>query len=149
MPHASAVPSKVNWVILGSFEMLELAFKAHGQIVDFWKFFVPSALVLLGWIFARKDPWPWPQRWAVAAGYLGFVVFNLVGLTESYRMLETLVGELRAAGSLPGLTGTAFDAVLARLDMGSGWLVGLAFHVAFDLLVLYFILFWAGRKPPS
>jgi hypothetical protein len=64
-------------------------------------------------------------------------------------MLETLVGELRAAGSPPGLTGAAFDAVLARLDMGSGWLVGLAFHVAFDLLVLYFILFWAGRKPPS
>jgi hypothetical protein len=126
--------------------MLELAFKAHGQIVDFWKFFVPSALVLLGWIFTRKDPWTWAQRIAVAIGYLGFVAFNLYGLAESYGMLETLVAELRASKGLPGLTDKAFDAVVSRLDMGRGWMVGIAFHIVFDLIVLYFILFWAGRQ---
>ncbi|HQR22662.1 MAG TPA: hypothetical protein PKV98_17465 [Burkholderiaceae bacterium] len=126
--------------------MLELAFKAHGQIVDFWKFFVPSALVLLGWIFTRKDPWPWGQRVAVAIGYLGFAAFNLYGLVESYGMLETLVAELRATKAVPGLTDKSFDAVVSRLDMGSGWKVGIAFHIVFDLIVLYFILLWAGRK---
>jgi transposase len=75
--------------------MLELAFKVHAQIIDFWKFFVPSALVLLGWIFTRKDPWPLAQRVAVAIAYVGFVVFNVHGLVESYAMFETLVTELK------------------------------------------------------
>lgn len=126
--------------------MLELAFKAHGQIIDFWKFFVPSALVLVGWIFTRKDPWPWTQRLAVATAYVGFVVFSLYGLVESYGMLETLVAELRASKGMPGLTDKAFGAVISRLDMGQGWKIGIAFHITVDFIVLYFILVWAGKK---
>ena len=126
--------------------MLELAFKVHAQIIDFWKFFVPSALVLLGWIFTRKDPWPWTQRVAVAIAYVGFVVFNVHGLVESYGMLETLVAELRASKGMPGLTDKAFEAVVSRLDMGRGWKIGIAFHFVVDIIVLYFILIWAGRE---
>jgi hypothetical protein len=77
--------------------MLELAFKVHGQIIDFWNFFVPSAIALLGWVFAGKDPWPWTQRFAIAIAYVGFVIFNLYGLLKSYGMLETLVAELRVS----------------------------------------------------
>ena len=127
--------------------MLELAFKFHGQIIDFWKFFVPSAMILLGWIFARKDHWSLTQRGAVAFAYLGFVVFNLYGLVESYIILETLVIELKASKGIPGLPQAAFDAVVSRLEMGMGWKLGIFFHVAVDVIILYFILFVAGRKP--
>jgi hypothetical protein len=126
--------------------MLELAFKVHAQIIDFWKFFVPSALVLLGWIFTGKDPWPWTQRVAVAIAYVGFVVFNVHGLVESYGMLETLVTELKASKGIPGLTDKAFEAVVARLDMGRGWKFGIVFHIVVDIIVLYFILIWSGRE---
>lgn len=126
--------------------MLELAFKVHGQIIDFWKFFVPSAVALLGWVFARKDPWPWNQRVAVAIAYGGFVVFNLYGLVESYGMLETLVAELNNAKAAPDMTEKAFRAAVSRLDMGWWWKIGIVFHIVVDLIVLYFILIWAGRK---
>lgn len=140
--------------------MLELAFKVHGQVIDFWKFFVPSAIALLGWVFARKEPWPWTQRTAVAIAYVGFSVFNLYGLVESYQMLETLVAELGTLKTTPGLmekaapglTGKAFDAAVSRLDMsrgwsiGGGWEIGIAFHIVVDLIVLYFILIWSGKK---
>ena len=129
--------------------MLDLAFKIHGQIVDFWKFFVPSAVVLMGWVFARKEPWPWLQRIAITISFAGFVVFNLYGLLESYGMLEILVAELRASSGVQGLTPRAFEAAVARLDMGSGWKLGIAFHIAFDLMVLYFILIWSGKKTAS
>jgi hypothetical protein len=129
--------------------MLELAFKVHGQVIDFWKFFVPSAIALLGWVFARKDPWPWAQRAAVAIAYVGFAVFNLYGLVESYGMLETLVAELRGSKGAPGLTDKAFEAIVSRLDMGRGWKIGIAFHIVVDLIVLYFILIWSGKKHVS
>ncbi len=61
-------------------------------------------------------------------------------------MLEILVTELRASSGIQGLTPRAFDAAVARLDMGSGWKLGIAFHIVFDLMVLYFILIWSGRK---
>jgi hypothetical protein len=126
--------------------MLELALKVHGQVIDFWKFFVPSAIALLGWVFARKDSWPWVQRVAVAIAYVGFAVFNLYGLVESYGMLEILVAELGDSKGAPGLTDKAFKAVVSRLDMGQGWKVGIAFHIVVDLIVLYFILIWSGKK---
>ena len=125
--------------------MLELALKTHVQVIDFWKFFVPSILVLLGWIFARKDPWPWPQRASVSVAYIGFAVFNVSGLIASYGMLETLVAEMKESKAIPGLTNKAFEAVVSRLDMG-GWQIGIAFHIVVDLIVLYFILISAGRK---
>jgi hypothetical protein len=130
--------------------MLDLAFRVYAQIVDFWKFFVPSATVLLGWVFARKDPWPWAQRIAVAIAYGGFAVVNLRGLVQSYRMLETLVEEIAAAGGMPGLTEVAFDATVRRLDMGP-WGLAIAFHVVVDLIVLYFILIASGKRnaPPA
>ena len=127
--------------------MLELAFKVHGQIIDFWKFFVPSAIALLGWVFAGKDPWPWTQRFAIAIAYVGFVIFSLYGLLKSYGMLETLVAELRASKGAQGLTDKAFEAAVLRLDMGRGWKIGIAFHIVVDLIVLYFILVWSGTKP--
>ncbi len=127
--------------------MLDLAFKVHGQVIDFWKFFVPSAIALLGWVFTRKDAWPWDQRVAVAIAYVGFVVFNLYGLVESYGMLETLVAELRTStGVQDGLTKKAFEAAVSRLDMGQSWKIGIAFHIVVDLIVLYFVLIWSGRR---
>jgi len=125
--------------------MLDLAQQAHGQIIDFWKFFVPSALVLLGWIFSRKEPWPLTQRVAVAIAYIGFAVFNVLGLVGSYELLGTLVDELEKSKAMGDLTEGAFTAVVSRLDMGE-WRLGIAFHFVVDLIVLYFILVWAGRK---
>ena len=126
--------------------MLELALNIHDQILDFWKFFVPSAVALMGWIFSRKQSWAFSQRIAIAIAFVGFAVFNLYGLLQSYGTLGTLVAELRATNGIPGLTVKAFEAIITRLDMGCGWEIGIAFHLVVDCIVLYFILIWAGRK---
>jgi hypothetical protein len=129
--------------------MLELALKIHEQILDFWKFFVPSAIALLGWIFSRKDTWPITQRFAVAIAFVGFAVFNFYGLLHSYETLEIFVSELRASNGLPGFSVNAFEAIVTRLDMGWGWKIGMAFHLVVDFIVLYFILIWSKRTQPN
>jgi hypothetical protein len=61
-------------------------------------------------------------------------------------MLTTLVAELKAAKPPYDLTSKAFEAAISRLDMGEGWKLGIAFHFLVDLIVLYFILIWSGKK---
>lgn len=129
--------------------MLELAFKFHDQIINYWKFFVPSTIVLLGWVFARKAAWPWVQRIAVAFAFLGFAIFNLYGLILSYEILNDLVIEMRTVCPPSDMTIDAYKAVVSRFDMGSDWKIGIAFHVVVDIGVLYFLLFESGRKKAS
>jgi hypothetical protein len=130
-------------------DMLELAIKIHDQVVNFWQFFVPSAVALLGWVFSRRQPWPLAQRIAVAVAFMGFAIFNLYGLIQSYETLDTLVTELSALNGETKLTPTAFHAMINRLSMGWGWKIGIVFHLVVDVIVLYFILVWARRSSDS
>jgi hypothetical protein len=128
--------------------MVDLAFKTQEQIMDFWKFFVPSIMVLLGWIFSRKYSWSWLQRIGVAVAYSGFMVFNIDGLFESYVMLSVIVDQLKSLNMPPDhMTWLVFNAVITRLDLGESWKYGMVFHIVVDFIVLYFILIEAGQEP--
>ena len=139
--------------------MLDIALKLHGEVIDFWKFYLTYAVILLGWVFSRKEPWPWAQRLAIAIAFVGFVVFNLVGLVKSYRALGVVVSQieilakarnttdaaLAAMAKTWNMTDATLAAVVQRLDMGP-WPLGIAFHIIVDAMVLYFILIWSGGK---
>ena len=129
--------------------MLDIALKTQAQIIDFWKFFIPATMVLLGWVYTRKQPWPWNQRIAIAIVYIGFVIVNLIGLVESYKLLSALVADLNLSEVPEGFTKNAFKAIVTRLGLGKGWKMLIVFHVFVDLIVLYIILIFAGKKPDS
>ena len=129
--------------------MLDIALKTQAQIIDLWKFYVPATMVILGWIFARKQPWPWTQRIAIALVYLGFVIFNLFPLVESYKLLSTLVVNLKLVEVPSGFRQDAYNAIVTRLGLGKGWKILIAAHIVADIIVLYFILLFSGKKSES
>lgn len=125
---------------------MEIAFKLHEQINFYWHFYVPSAIVLLGWIFAGTGSWPWNKRLALSVAFAGFVVFNLLALVKSYTALEAVVNELRSSSvASSALNAEVLSAAIIRLDMGP-WEAGIVFHLVLDFGILYFILIWSGRK---
>ena len=128
--------------------MLDIALKLHGEVIDFWKFYLTYAVILLGWVFSRKEPWPWAQRLAIAIAFVGFVVFNLVGLVKSYRALGVVVSQIEILAKARNTTDATLAAMVERLDMGP-WPLGIAFHIIVDAMVLYFILIGSGGKVRS
>ncbi len=120
--------------------MLDLAFKLFDQIVRFWNFYVVSATVLVGWVFSRDDPWSNLQRWTVTIAFLGFVVFNLIGLISSYKALQVVTHELKITHNLEalGITRKALNAMVERFSMRY-WKIGILFHIIVDGIVIYFL----------
>ena len=127
---------------------IDIAFKLHDGINFYWNFYVPSCVAILGWVFSRKDPWPLVKRVAVCFLFIGFTVFNLIGLIKTYTALEAVICDLKWSNTALGLSQSVLNAVTKRLDMGP-WRWGLAFHIFVDLVVLFFILVLSAKDIPT
>ena len=126
---------------------IDIAFQLHDGINFYWNFFVPACVAILGWVFSRKEPWPLDKRVAVSILFIGFTVFNLIGLYKTYTALDAVVRELECATDIPDLSQPVLNAVTNRLRM-QAWRWGLAFHILVDLVVLSFFLVRSGKAPP-
>ena len=129
-------------------DAIAIAFKLHDGINFYWNFYVPACIAILGWVFARKDPWPLEKRVAISILFIGFTAFNLIGLFKTYTALEAVIGELQWPAGPCGPGPSVRDAVTTRLDMGP-WPWGLAFHILVDAVLLYFICVQSGKGVPD
>jgi hypothetical protein len=97
---------------------------------------------------SRDTAWPELQRWTVMIAFLGFVVFNLIGLISSYKALQVVVHELKITRDLKvlGITSKALTAMVERFNM-KYWQVGILFHLIVDGIIIYFIYSVSATQP--
>ena len=125
-------------------DVLAVAYKLNDWLNFFWNFYVVFTGVVIGWVFNAKG-WSTAQRIVVSVFFLGFVGVSLDALWGTYQALGAATQRLKEL--VPA--GDAFAATLASHLGKADHTIGIALHVAGDLLVLACIWRFTATPRPT
>ena len=128
---------------------LSIAFRLNDQVITFWQFYVGWNAGVVGWVFSRETAWSKQKRWGVGLGVLLFNIFNISGLYRTTSSLHDIVNSMKLDGYVNRslVTPEILNSAILRLSTGDWWL-HIGPHILADLIVAYFVLIVASKKPP-
>jgi hypothetical protein len=124
-------------------DIAELFVTATGKIEFYWNFYTVTALALIGWLVSTKKALAPRVKVLITAGYLAFVLMNVIGLYGAYTFAEALREDLLlSAKATPDILQNAQEVLSRRSFEGQKKLV-FAIHVLVGAFVLFAV--WFGR----
>lgn len=124
-------------------EIADLFITATGKVEFYWNFYTVTLLALIGWLVSTKKVLASSLKLLITAGYLIFVLMNLIGLWGSYTFAEALRLDLLSAAKTMSDKLKNTQAVLLQRSFESQKIFAIFIHAVLGALVLSVI--WVGR----
>jgi len=122
-------------------DIADLFLTATGKIEFYWNFYTVTLLALVGWLVSTDLVLDTQMKTLITAGYLAFVVMNLIGLWGSYTFAEALRQDLLIAAKADANTLTNAREVLSRRSLTSQKTMAVVIHTLIGTIFLYGVWF--------
>jgi len=75
-------------------DLIDIFFKARGNIQFFWNIYAVIILALMGWLISLKQDLSWQVKLLVSCGFIVFIIINISGQLRSYELIIAAKSDL-------------------------------------------------------
>ena len=126
---------------------LDLAFKLHDQILNFWNFFIAFTTILVSWVFSRERKWSHSKRLIITIAFILFAILNLTGLIPSHKTLEIIINELNNSEPTVLEMNSKMLHSMTNYLTRRFWELSILLHIIIDSFMIYTIYIISSKEP--